>query len=144
VFRATVSLLSICGFSLLRLCYPLLWAYRMLYTIGMGAPKTKREIDHERGLVRCTKCREWKPPTEYYANNSVWGIMPHCKECHKAHQKERYLRVQAQRARESVRPFNLMDLTPAARAYAQKLEEEEYARYLEAKYGPPPSDEDPD
>ena len=53
----------------------------------------------EKALIRCTKCGEEKPQSEFYASCSS-----HCKECRKARQRARYapLKEQNRRRRQSV------------------------------------------
>jgi hypothetical protein len=77
---------------------------------------TKREIDHESGMVRCTRCGTWKPVTEYYANRSLWGFMPHCKSCHRTYQKDWYTKKRERElrvARDSIGPTPYDDLLKA-------------------------------
>ncbi|HCR0070224.1 TPA: hypothetical protein ACM2XI_004707 [Enterobacter hormaechei] len=57
-----------------------------------GYPKSdeETEVAKNTGIKRCSKCKEEKPETEFYANNSMPdGLQSYCKECVKASTRDR-------------------------------------------------------
>lgn len=54
----------------------------------LGRP---REIEREDGRIRCSTCRDWKPPEEYHKSKSQRnGLQSYCKVCAKARQNREH------------------------------------------------------
>ncbi len=49
----------------------------------------KNRKKHENGQKQCQRCKEWKPLSEYFGDNSRWDrLSPRCKECGRAIQRQ--------------------------------------------------------